>query len=57
MSQDQDTPQPVIACHECGDMVRVGRAYFTGIDGRVLPLPEARCPSCHEDAVRKFGRQ
>lgn len=56
MSLDEDTSHPVIACHDCGDLVHVGRAYFTGIDGRVLPLPEARCRSCHETAVRKAAR-
>lgn len=45
--------QPVVACSECGELVQVSKAYFTGIDGRMLPVPEAHCKNCHEDAVRK----
>lgn len=56
MSQGSSKSTPVIACHECGDLISVGRAYFTGIDGRMLPLPEVTCPPCHENAVRNAAK-
>jgi hypothetical protein len=46
--------QPVVACQDCGDLVQVKRAYFTGVDGRAMT--DARCYRCHEDAVRKAAR-
>ena len=60
--EDEDTEvdslssqEPCIACADCGDVVPVRRAYFTGVDGR--QIHNAVCYKCHEDAVRRATRQ
>lgn len=56
MPQDSDIPEARIPCSECGDLIKASKAYFTGIDGRALPLPECHCVRCHERLVAKSTR-
>jgi NAD-dependent dihydropyrimidine dehydrogenase PreA subunit len=48
--------EPCVACADCGDVVPYSRAYFTGVDGRAVPVTEATCRKCHENAVQRATR-
>ncbi len=50
------TNDVTIPCSECGELVKVTKAYFTGVDGRALPSPECHCVECHERAVLRATR-
>lgn len=50
-SEPLGSTEPCVACQDCGDVVPVRRAYFTGVDGR--SIANAVCRRCHEDAVRR----